>query len=87
MIKLSPLIFDHLEFISLVNVRFVEVLPFLPGRDDHNLGVFFNIDISCRSLFSFSSTSGAFSLQALMVKSSAYMSTLLIKRPRVCVSK
>ena len=36
----------HLEFISrdaYVNVRFVEVLPFLPGRDDNDLG-FFNID-------------------------------------------
>ena len=35
------MLFDHLEFITLdayVNVRFVEVLPFLTGRDDHDLG-------------------------------------------------
>ena len=36
------------------------------------------IDISCTSLFSFCSISCTFFLQALMVESSAYMSTLLI---------
>ena len=41
-----PIIFDHLEFISLdahVNVRLDEVLPFVPGRDDYDL-IFYNID-------------------------------------------
>ena len=79
--------FDHLEFVFLdahVNVRFVEVLPFLPGRDDHDLG-FFNIDDHPifitpigYFLFSFSSISCTFFPQALMVESSAYISTLLI---------
>ena len=59
------------------------MLPFLPGRDEHDLAFFslflsHQLDISCRSLFSFSSISCTFFPQELMVESSAYMSTLLI---------
>ena len=75
-----------MEFISLdVNVRFVEVLSFLPGRDDHDLGFFqhwrpsyfrhTNWIFPCRSLFSFSSISCTFFPQTLIVETSAYMST------------
>ena len=42
-----PIIFDHLEFISLdahVNVRLDELLPFVPGRNDCDL-ILYNIDI------------------------------------------
>ena len=69
---MKPLIFDHLEFISLdayVNVfsTFMTVL-----FSSHQF------DISCRSLFSFNSISYTFFPQALVVEWSAYMSTLLI---------